>query len=158
VLCVCRLSPCGGIYRSEWDLHRLGEVGLVLGGGRPAEWNGLHRLSPLTQASPPCVDMWQPSFGSNRLKPWPTDQGVGPTGQPLGPLGLGPGPTWSMCEIHPRVDDNFDIWSTSPCHPLKCSNFVPTFLKSNKHYNRETRLVDKVNTWLFHTFTQHVGT
>jgi hypothetical protein len=24
----------GGIYRGEWDLHRIGEVGLVLGGGR----------------------------------------------------------------------------------------------------------------------------
>jgi hypothetical protein len=35
---------------------------------------------------------------------------------------------------------------------------VPMFLKSNKHYNRGTMLVDKVNTFLFHTFTQHVGT
>jgi hypothetical protein len=41
----------GGIYRVEWDLHRLGEVGLVPGGGRvakprgrPVEWNGFHRL------------------------------------------------------------------------------------------------------------------
>jgi hypothetical protein len=39
----------GGIYRGEWDLCRLGEVGLVLGGGRPAKprgclagWCGLH--------------------------------------------------------------------------------------------------------------------
>jgi hypothetical protein len=22
-------------------------------------------------------------------------------------------PTWSMCQIHPRGDDNFDIWSTA---------------------------------------------
>jgi hypothetical protein len=39
----------GGIYRGEWDLHRLGEVGLVPGGGRaakqrgqPARWSGIH--------------------------------------------------------------------------------------------------------------------
>jgi hypothetical protein len=31
------------------------------------------------------------------------------------------------------------------------------FLKSNKHYNRGTRLVDKVNAWLFYTFARHVG-
>jgi hypothetical protein len=42
-------------------------------------------------------------------------------------------PTWSTCQIHPRGDDDFDIWSTSLCHPLKCSNLVPKFLKSNKH-------------------------
>jgi hypothetical protein len=57
-----------GIYRGEWDLHglgevglapgggfhRLGEVGLALGGGwpakahgRPAGWSGLHRLELL---------------------------------------------------------------------------------------------------------------
>jgi hypothetical protein len=41
--------------------------------------------------------------------------------------------TWSVCQIHPHVDDDFDIWSTLLCHPLKCSNLVPKFLKSNKH-------------------------
>jgi hypothetical protein len=66
-------------------------------------------------------------------------------------------PTWSTCEIHPCGDDDFDIWSTSLCHPLKCSNLVPKFLKSNKHKNHGTRLVDKVTTWLFYTFTRHVG-
>jgi hypothetical protein len=66
----------GGIYKGEWDLQRLGEVGLVLGGGRvaksrgrPAEWSGFHRLTPPTRASPPCVDAWHPSFGLKRLKP-----------------------------------------------------------------------------------------
>jgi hypothetical protein len=44
-----------------------------------------------------------------------------------------------------------------PCNFLKCSNLAPMFLKSNKHLNRGTRLVDKVNTWLFYIFTQHVG-
>jgi hypothetical protein len=38
-----------------------------------------------------------------------------------------------MCQIHPRGDDDFDVWSASPCHPLKRSNLVPKFLKSNKH-------------------------
>jgi hypothetical protein len=51
----------------------------------------------------------------------------------LGPLGLGSGPAWSTCQIDPRGDDDFVIWSTSPYHPLKCSNLVPKFLKSNKH-------------------------
>jgi hypothetical protein len=66
----------GGIYRDEWDLRRLGELGLVPGGGRAAKpraqlakWSSFHQLSSLTRASPLRVDMWQPSFGSNRLKP-----------------------------------------------------------------------------------------
>jgi hypothetical protein len=49
----------GGIYGGEWDLHRRGEIGLAPGGGQAAKprggvagWNGLHQLSPLTQASP----------------------------------------------------------------------------------------------------------
>jgi hypothetical protein len=114
-------------------LSRLGEVSLMPSAsraakprGRWAEWRGFHRLSPPNRASPPHVDAWQTSFGSNRVKPWPA-------GQPLGPLSLGSGPTWSICQIHPRGEDDFDIWSTSPCHPLKCSNLVPKFLKSNKH-------------------------
>jgi hypothetical protein len=41
--------------------------------------------------------------------------------------------TWSTCQIHPRGDDDFDIWSTLLCHPLKGSNLVPKFMKSNKH-------------------------
>jgi hypothetical protein len=31
----------GGIYRAEWDIHRLREVGLAPGGGQPAGWSGL---------------------------------------------------------------------------------------------------------------------
>jgi hypothetical protein len=42
-------------------------------------------------------------------------------------------PTWSTCQIHPRGDGDFEIWSTSLCHHLKCSNLLPKFLKSNKH-------------------------
>jgi hypothetical protein len=67
VCCVCVDFHCeGGIYSSEWDLHRLGEVGLVLGGGRAAkthgrsvERSGFHQLSPPSRASPPRVDVWQ---------------------------------------------------------------------------------------------------
>jgi hypothetical protein len=88
---------------------------------------------PPTRASPPRVDAWQPSFGMNHLKHWPASQEVGTVGQPLGPLGLRFGPTLFMCQIHPCGDDDFDIWSTSPYHPLKCSNFVPKFLKANKY-------------------------
>jgi hypothetical protein len=51
----------------------------------------------------------------------------------LGPVWPGVWPTWSMRQIHPRGDDDFDIWSISLCHPLKCSNLVRKFLKSNKH-------------------------
>jgi hypothetical protein len=50
-----------------------------------------------------------------------------------GPTWPGVWPTWSTCQIHPRGDDDFDILSTSLCHPLKYSNLVPKFLKSNKH-------------------------
>jgi hypothetical protein len=41
--------------------------------------------------------------------------------------------TWSTYQIHPCGDDDFHIWSISLCHPLKYSNLVPKFLKSNKH-------------------------
>jgi hypothetical protein len=55
-------------------------------------------------------------------------------GQPA-PRSTSPGvwPTWSTCQIHPRGDVHFDIWSTSLYNPLKCSNLVPKFLKSSKH-------------------------
>jgi hypothetical protein len=96
------------------------------------------------QADPPQTLAGQPRSWVGRPAPGPTWPGVWPT--------------WSMCQIHPCGDDDFDIWSTSLFHPLKCSNLVPKFLKSNKHYNRGTMLVDEVNTWLFHTFTRHVGT
>jgi hypothetical protein len=88
------------------------------------------------------------SRGPNRHETCPTGQGVWSADQPLGPSGQGFGPLG---------DDDFDIWLTLLCHHLKCSNLVPKFLKSNKHKNRGTRLVDKVNTWLFYTFTRYVG-
>jgi hypothetical protein len=93
---MCRLSLRGGIYRGEYDLYRLGEVGLAPGGGQPIRWSGLHRLSPSARASPPHVDAWQPRHGLNCLKPWPT-------GWPLGPLGLGSGPLGPRVKYTPMV-------------------------------------------------------
>jgi hypothetical protein len=65
----------GCIWRGEWYLHRLRDVGLAPGGsraakprGRPTGWSGLHWFSPPTQASPPRVDAWQPRLGLSRLK------------------------------------------------------------------------------------------
>jgi hypothetical protein len=37
-----------------------------------------------------------------------------------------------------------------PCKFLKCSNLAHMFLKSNKHENRGTRLVDKVHGYFIH--------
>jgi hypothetical protein len=70
-----------------------------------------------------CVDFHQ---GSGRTASNPGRPAPGPTRPAIWP-------TWSTCQIHQHGDDNFDIWLTSLCHPLKCSNLVPKFLKSNKH-------------------------
>jgi hypothetical protein len=101
--------------------------------------------------------MCQPSPKLRWLKPWSVGQGVGMTSRPPGPTWPGVWATWSTCQIHPRCDAHFDIWSMSLYNPLKCSNLVPKFLKSNKHLNHGTRLVNKLNTWLFYTFTRYVG-
>jgi hypothetical protein len=58
---------------------------------------------PPTWASPPHVDTWQPRRRSNRLKPWPAGQGVGPVGRPLDPLGLGSGPLGPHVKYTPVV-------------------------------------------------------
>jgi hypothetical protein len=58
---------------------------------------------PLTRASPPCVDAWQPRLGPNCLKPWPVGKGVGPASLPLGPLGLGSGPLGPHVKYNPMV-------------------------------------------------------
>jgi hypothetical protein len=127
-----------GIYRGGWDLHRLGEVGLAPCGGQaakprrqPTGWSGLHRLSPPTWPSPPHVDTSQPRPGLNRVNLGrPTKE----LGRPSpGPNRPGVWPTCSTFQIHPRGYDDIDIWLTSLCHPLKCSNLAPKFLKSNKH-------------------------
>jgi hypothetical protein len=59
-------------------------------------------------------------------------------------------PGWCLFWLNSNSNFKFNF--------LKCSNLAPMFLKSNKHQNRGTRLVDKVNIWLFYTFTWHVGT
>jgi hypothetical protein len=128
------ISTGGGIYRAVGELHRLGEVSFVLGGGRTSKPHGwlargaastdsgfssCRRVATKFQVEPP-------ETLADRPRSW--------AGRPaLGPLCLGSGPTWSMCQIHPCGDDDLDIWSTLPCHPLKWSNWVPMFLKSNKH-------------------------
>jgi hypothetical protein len=97
----------GGIYRGEWDLHRLGEVGLAPGGGRAAKPHGRPvgwvEWPPPTRASPPRIDAWQRRLGLNCLKPWPTDQGFGLSGRHLGPLGLGFGPLGPRVKYTPMV-------------------------------------------------------
>jgi hypothetical protein len=118
----------GGIYRGEWDLHWLGEVGLTPSGGRsakprgrPVGWSGFHRLGFSSSCRRLAPKAWvkPPQTLAGRPTPIPTQPAVWPT--------------WSTCQIHLRGDDDFDIWSTSLCHPLKWSNLVPMFLKSNKH-------------------------
>jgi hypothetical protein len=100
----------GGFYMGEWDLHRLGEVGLVPGGGRaakpcsrPGRWSGLHRLSPPTRTSPPHVDARQPRLRPDYHKPGPADQGVRPADRPLGQLDLGSGPLGPHVNYTPVV-------------------------------------------------------
>jgi hypothetical protein len=101
--------------------------------GRPVGWSGLHRLSPPPWPSTPHVDTCPRSHGPNQHKTWSVGQGVWPAGRPLGPFWLVVWLTQSICQIHPRGDDDFNIWSILLYHPLKCSNLVPKFLKSNKH-------------------------
>jgi hypothetical protein len=118
--CVCLvISTVGDIYRAVGELHRLGEVSLAPSGGqsakpsgRPTGWSGLHRLCP-------------PPLPLLLLMLTRVLEAVGQTdikhGQPaLGPFWPTVWPTQSMCQIHLRGDDDFDIWSTLLCHPLKC--------------------------------------
>jgi hypothetical protein len=77
------------------------------------------RVANKARAEPLETLVGRPRSWVGRSAPRPTRPGVWPT--------------WSTCQIHPHGDDDFDIWSTSICHPLKCSNLVPKFLKSNKH-------------------------
>jgi hypothetical protein len=110
----------GDIYRGEWDLHQLGEVGLAPGGGRPGGAastdsgfsSSYRRMATKARAEPPQILVGRLALGPTRPGVWPS---------------------WSTCQIHPCGDDDFDVWSTSLCDPLKSSNLVPKFLKSNKH-------------------------
>jgi hypothetical protein len=93
--------------------------------GWPAEWSTLHRLSPPTWASPPRVDCGKQGAGRIASNPgWPADPWAHSA--------------WGLAHlVHvsntPHGDDDFDIWSTLLCYPLKCSNLVPKLLKSNKY-------------------------
>jgi hypothetical protein len=106
------------------ELHQLGEVGLAPSGGRPsgvASTDYLHRLGLLLLVSTRVLEaVSQTDIKYGRLaNPWALLAG-----------GL-------AHSIHvsntPHGDDDFDIWSTLLCHPLKCSNLVPKFLKLNKY-------------------------
>jgi hypothetical protein len=66
----------------------------------------------------------------------------------FGPFRVGVWPTRSMCQIHPRGDQDFDIWSTLLCHPLKYSNLVPKLLKSNKHYYSSWNYVSRQGEYM----------
>jgi hypothetical protein len=130
----CGVSPhfqCRGVW-AMGELHRLGEVGLAPSGGRPAKphgrsagWSGLHQLSPQPCPSTPCVDTCPQSHRPNRHKTWPT-------GRPLGPFGLGFGPLGPCIKYTPMVMMILTFCQFY-CYPLKCSNLVSKFLKSNKH-------------------------
>jgi hypothetical protein len=101
-----------------WPSHMAGRSG----GAAPTDsaFSSLcRRVVTKAQAKPPQTLAGRPRSWVNRPTPGPTQPRVWRT--------------WSMCQIQPRGDDDFDIWSTSLCHPLKCSNLVPNFLKSNKH-------------------------
>jgi hypothetical protein len=73
------------------------------------------RVATKARAKPPQTLAGRQRTWTGRPTPRPTRPGVWPT--------------WSICQIHPHDDDDFDIWSTSLCHLLKCSNLVPKFLK-----------------------------
>jgi hypothetical protein len=113
------------LERSVWCQVEVGRPSH--GAGRPggaastnsALSSSCRHLTTKAQAKPPQTLADRPRSWAGRLAPGPTRPGVWPT--------------WSMCQIHPCGDDDFDIWSTSLCHLLKCSNLVPNFLKSNKY-------------------------
>jgi hypothetical protein len=120
-----------GIYRGEWDLHRpersvwhqlvAGWPRHVAGrlGGAASTDLGLstscRHVASKAWVRPPQTLAGRLKSSTDRPAPLPTRLGIWPT--------------WSTCQIDPRGDDDFDIWSTSLCHPLKCSNLVPEFLK-----------------------------
>jgi hypothetical protein len=131
VECVVESSAVGGLYRGR--------------GESPPTWQGWfgangrltghpHGRQPLLSA----FAAFKPRILVNRRRDVSTKSQAEPTqtlaGRPT-PWLKWPGVwhTWSTCQIHPRGDAHFDIWSTSICNPLKCSNLVPKFLKSNKH-------------------------
>jgi hypothetical protein len=108
--------------------------------------------------SPPRVDAWQPRLEPNLLKPWSTGQVVRPTDHPLGPLGLGSGSLGPHVKYTPVVMMNLIFGQVYFVIPWNAPIWYLSSWNQIKYYNRGTRLVDKVNTWLLHTFTRHVGT
>jgi hypothetical protein len=132
------ISTVGGIYRVVGELHRLeklvwcqvvaGRQSHVAGQlGGVASTNFLHRLGLLLLVQTRVLK----ATGQTNIKHGRPAKEIGRPA--FGPFRVGVWPTRSMCQIHPRGDQDFDIWSTLLCHPLKYSNLVPKLLKSNKH-------------------------
>jgi hypothetical protein len=86
---VSQLSPRGGIYRGEWDLHRPGEVGLAAGGGQPG---GVASTNSAFFSPCRCVANKEQVEPAQTLAGWP-----------LGPLGLGSGPLGPCVKCTPVV-------------------------------------------------------
>jgi hypothetical protein len=93
-----KLSVCvdfhreGGIYRGEWDLHRLGEVGLAPGGG-PGSWV---EQPPLTFSTDSGFSSCRHVATKARAEPPQTL-----AGRPLGSLGLGSDPLSPFVKYNP---------------------------------------------------------
>jgi hypothetical protein len=132
VVCVFLFPPEGGVFIGPWgsSTNLVEAVSRHVVAGQPshvAGWPGgttstafIHRIGlPLLMYT--CVHL---AAGRTNVK----------LGRPAPrPIRHGVEPTRSTCQIHPLGDDDFDIWSTSLCHPIKCSNLVPKLLKSNNH-------------------------
>jgi hypothetical protein len=63
----------------------------------------------------------------------------------------------SQWSVEAHGDNLFYIWLNFPFGPLKSSKLHSGFLKSNKHKNYGTRLVDRVLTWSFLAYAWHVS-
>jgi hypothetical protein len=140
MVCVCSHFHQKGVFVGLWgsstDLVEV--VTRQLAAGRPTTWptDRVERL-PLPFSitmtflfSCRHVSMKSRAESTLDLTVQPGSWACWPTPRPVW---LVVWPTQSTCQIHPRGDDDFDIWPTSLCHPLKCSNLVPKFLKSDKH-------------------------
>jgi hypothetical protein len=114
--------------------------------GRPAGWSGLHQLSPPPWPLLLVQTRVLKATGQTNIKHGRPAKEIGRPA--FGPFRVGVWPTRSMCQIHPRGDQDFDIWSTLLCHPLKYSNLVPKLLKSNKHYYSSWNYVSRQGEYM----------
>jgi hypothetical protein len=97
------------LERSVWCQVVAGQPSHLAGrpGGAASTDSGLSsssRMATKAWAEPLQTQAGRPRCSAGRSTPGPTRPMVWPT--------------WSMCQIHPGGDDDFDIWSTPLCHPL----------------------------------------